>query len=475
MLFRILKNDLKQNKIINFVILLFLLLSSFLLITVFIVSSHLFKSIDSFSEKVKTPDFLQMHMGDIDIDKLIEFSDTQSNIKEYQILSFLNIDFNNIKVNGDEFKIKSQDNGFSYQSEKFDFLIDLNNEIVRPNIGEVYVPLVYLNSGYINEGDIISINTTNLKVVGGIRDSQMSSMLSTSKRFLVNEKDFYNLEDYGRKEYLIEFTLIDKADIERFQAKYLTSDLPSNGPTITYSIIRLINALTEGIVLVIMTIISILVILVSLLCINFTLSSQLEDDINVIGVFKAIGIKNKDIKKLYWSKYIFLALIASILGYILSLLFLPTFLKNIKLYYGLEKNQLSYFYGLIAISIIIFIMVINLIVFFRKINKLSPAKIISNINDKKNNRTIFKLRSMNILNTNLFMSVNKIVSRKKHFISFLLILIVLNFLIVLPKNIYNSMNSDSFTKYMGYGDGDLLIEFNEDYNINKAKKFIDSI
>ena len=37
-----------------------------------------------------------------------------------------------------------QDNGFSMQSQKFDYLLDLDGNIIKPAIGELYVPVSYM-------------------------------------------------------------------------------------------------------------------------------------------------------------------------------------------------------------------------------------------------------------------------------------------------------------------------------------------
>ena len=56
-------------------------------------------------------------------------------------------------------------------------------------------------------GDIMEIGTRKLTIAGFIRDSQMNSMMSSSKRFLVNETDYESIKGQGEEGYLIEFML----------------------------------------------------------------------------------------------------------------------------------------------------------------------------------------------------------------------------------------------------------------------------
>lgn len=75
------------------------------------------------------------------------------------------------------------------QGEKFDYLLDMNNVCPVVNEGEVYVPV------------------------------------------------------------LIEFLLKDNADTDSFATEYEKAELYSNGPAITKPLIRMINALSDGIMI----------------------------------------------------------------------------------------------------------------------------------------------------------------------------------------------------------------------------------
>ena len=81
-----------------------------------------------------------------------------------------------------------QDNGFSIQNEKFDYLLDLNGNIVNVSDGELYVPIAYMRDNTTNVGDKATISGKEFTVAGFLRDSTMNSSLSASKRFLVSEQ-----------------------------------------------------------------------------------------------------------------------------------------------------------------------------------------------------------------------------------------------------------------------------------------------
>ena len=149
MLKKIVLNDLKGSKLVSITIFSFILFASFVLSTVGIVAVNLNASINLFLEKSKAPHFLQMHMGDFDNERMDKFAQNNEYVLDYQALPFLNVDSSDIIINGERFSENSQDNGFSYQSENFDFLLDIDNSIIYPKEGEIYVPLVYFTNGNI--------------------------------------------------------------------------------------------------------------------------------------------------------------------------------------------------------------------------------------------------------------------------------------------------------------------------------------
>lgn len=54
--------------------------------------TNLTGAIDHLMEVAKTPDFLQMHAGDINTDELEEFALNRPEVTDYQIIRFLNLE-----------------------------------------------------------------------------------------------------------------------------------------------------------------------------------------------------------------------------------------------------------------------------------------------------------------------------------------------------------------------------------------------
>lgn len=407
MLNKIIRNDLKGSKLVSLTIFVFILFASFLLSTVAIIAVNLNSSVNLFMQNVKTPHFLQMHMGSFDCERMRHFAQNNEHVLDYQTMPFLNVDASDILVNGERFTENSQDNGFSWQSEHFDFLLDLDNQIIYPKKGEIYIPLVYYTKGILKTGDRVTIADQDFTVKGPIRDAQMSSMLASSKRFLIHPSDYEKIKSVGREEFLIEFLLKDPSSINAFQGEYANANLESNGPTITYSIIKLINSLTEGIIIAILFLIAFLIVIVSFLLIRLTLIAKIEDEFKTIGVLKAIGMRLSMIKKMYRAKYALIASLSSVFGLILSLVLSGFFLQNIRMFFGESENKTLAIISAVIASLFIFAIVMLFItVFLQRLKKLTPAAAINTgiVSDGVSSLKHFKLRKQNLLSQTRFLA-----------------------------------------------------------------------
>lgn len=471
-------NDIKKSKLISIAITAFIMLAAMLTSLAAILSVSLFTSINGMMENAVTPHFLQMHSGGIRMQQLLDFADKQGNVRDFQVASFLNIEGAEIAIGEDSLAGSIQDNGLSMQSERFDFLLGLDGKIIHPAEGEIYVPLYYMKKGQANIGDSVVIHGTRFTVAGFLRDSQMNASMISSKRFLVNQSDFEKIREFGKPEYLIEFRLTDPSAVSSFEQAYLSSGLPANGPpAITYSLFKMANAIDDGIMIAVLILISILVIIVGFLCIRFTLIAKVEDDYREIGVLKAIGLRTGNIKQLYVVKYGAIAGIACIVGFVLSLFLKEPFLENIRLYMGeSESSELGLVLGMLGALIIFFVVMLYVNGVLRRFKKISAAQAIrfGAPQEKTKATRGFRLSASRIISTNIFLGIKDVLSRKKLYVTMLLVLIISSFLMIVPQNIYNTISQRNFMTYMGIGECDMRIDIQQTDNIAvKTKELAD--
>ncbi|MCI9976276.1 ABC transporter permease [Clostridioides difficile] len=468
MLKRILLKDLTRNKVVTITLFIFILLASMLVSSSINIIVELTDSMTSLFQKSHAPHYVQMYSGKLQQKEIDKFSAKTPYIKKQQTSELLNVNGANIFLGN---KVENQansvlENSFTKQNDKFDFLLDMDNQIMQIKDGEIGVPVYYMKQSNLKIGDTIKIINGNFfmefTIKDFIRDSQMNPSLVTSKRFLISDNDWNTLKsNIGESEYLIEFILDDINKISEFETLYQSTKLPQTGTSVTYSIYKLLNSLSDGIVITIIILISILLITISILCLRFTLITTIEEDYREIGVMKAIGIKNGNIQNLYLIKYLLIASFASFLGYILSLFIGPLFTKNIYIYMGaIDKTIFSILVPFIG-SVLVFLSV----VFFCKVI-LKKFEKISVINALRGNRSTnsvkygfsFQIHKNKITNTNILLGLNEVFKKITVYGLLCFVYTICIFIMTVPTNFLNTIKSPEFITYMGAGKSDIRID-----------------
>lgn len=458
---KIIKNDIRKSKLITTMIMAFILVAAMLTALAVSLTVDLFGAIDNMLISAKSPHFMQMHTGNVDMKLLKNFADTNDSVKDYQVLEFLNIEGADIVIGHDSLVGSIQDNGLSVQSEKFDLLLNLNGEVIHPADGEIYVPIYYLQEGNLALGDTVDIHGISFTVAGFLRDSIMNAALVSSKRFLVSRADFERVREFGQLENLIEFRLAEGVSFPVFEAAYLNAGLPANGPpAITYTQVKMINGITDGIMIAVLVLVGVLAIIVVLLCIRFTLLAKIEEDYKEIGVLKAVGVRVSQIKKLYLAKYGAIAGVACALGFLASLPLQIPFIQNIRLYMGESGSPLPGLVcgllGAMVICGVVMLCVNGVLQRFRKISAVQAVRFGTPQEKPKSVRT-FRLSNNRLFSRNIFLGIKDTLSRKKLYATMLMVLVIASFIMIVPQNISSTISAESFITYMGMGICDVNI------------------
>ena len=438
-------NDFSANKLVTVSICIFMAASAMMLGLTTLLFGNLSTSIDRLIQEARTPDFLQMHAGEIDQEKIAAFSGQQNAVESMQISRFLNLQNSQITLSGHSLINSTQDNGLSCQNQEFDFLIDSENRKILPEPGEVYVPVCYKGEYDVQPGDMMQIGTEKLTVAGFLRDSQMNSMMASSKRFLVSKTDYERLMTLGSEEYLIEFKLKDGSDINAFATAYRDAGLPENGPTITYPLIKMMNALSDGMMILVIFLISIVVLFISVLCIRYLILTRLEKDKNEIGMLKAIGVSKKDIRGMYFTKYLLLSAVGSFTGMLAALLAAKPLGMQMRVLYG-EPENTDLIYLLMILGTLAAVGIILLSV-FRTLG----------IMEKMSAVDVLYGRGTPGKKKNLFLPIGIITAAAV-------------FMILVPMNMANTIEDPAFASYMGIGDSRIRIDIRQTDNFEKSEK-----
>ncbi|MDO4466055.1 MAG: FtsX-like permease family protein [Bacillota bacterium] len=447
MIQRLLKNDIQNQKLLSITTIFFMSISSLMIVLSISLFTTLWTSLSTLMEQAKTPDFLQMHTGEINVSQLEEFAKSHQEIINWQVLELSNLDNNEIYLGKTRLTGNTQDNSICVQSSSFDYLLDMNNQLPTVKDGEVYVPIAYKNQYNLDIYDTMQIGNTSLQIAGFIRDSQMNSMMASSKRFLVSATDYENLKSYGSKEYLIEYLLEEQSDMDSFHTNYFQQGLPSNGPTITKPLIKLMNALSDGLLILVLFLVGIAILSISLLCIRFITSLGVERDRKEAGLLKAIGLSKKEIRKLYFSKYVLFSSIGAIVG-LLGAWLIQVFLSaSIQELYGPSNQKQMIF----IVSILVCILVQGILLFsirliLSRLEKMSALEALRSQNDYR----LKKDRGQKLV--------------------LVLVSMVCVYLSFIPQNLSTTLASKEFVRYMGIGDAQIRIDMHQNENMEDSSK-----
>lgn len=471
---RLIKNDLKENKVSMLVIGLFLLLTLTLSFAATRLTVSLTSSIERFVETAKSPHLLQMQSGSVDRKRMQNFVQQHPEIASWQLTDFVNVEGSAIHINGQgSLQDSSQDNGFSSQNQNFDFLLDQNNQPAQPRPGQVYIPLYYYNSGKIKIGDQIKVGKLQLTVQGFIRDAQMNAGLVSSKRFLISQTDLQTLkkETFASNEKLIAFRVHKLSQISAIEQAYKNAELESNGPPmITYPTIKMINGFNDALVILVMGLLVVAIISITFLCMRFALLTKIQEELQQIAVMKVMGLPQSFISRVYLTKYYFCLALATIAGWGLSFSLSAPFKKQMALSMGQSPTPFySYLLEMLVallLCLLVFWLTARPLSSFKKMTPGQALRLASS-NSLTETRSTPKMGLPTIpLLDRPYLALKTILNHKKLYLTILLIVSLISLLILLPASLYSTVMDKNFIQYMGAGQSDVLVDISQTDDID---------
>ncbi|MBU3536348.1 ABC transporter permease, partial [Alkalihalobacillus clausii] len=469
MFLKMVRDDFRRNKIITAAVFLFIMFAVMLAASAVHNIAHLIPSMADLQKRAVPADITQMHSGEFvqeDIDRFTEAQREHIAMQETMVL--LTLDGSHIHFGDNQTMAGTvQDISFVVQNEKFDFILDLNNEKLDVMEGGVAVPIYFMEHYHLKIGDTITVKSgeypKDFVISDYARDYEMNASLTSSKRFVLNQADYdemYTMQA-GEREYLIEFKLTENGDSQAIQTAYIEAGLPANGPTVEGEVFLLFNALSDAAVALVIILISMLMIVIAFLCIRLTFLATMDEDVREIGIMKAIGISKREIRKVYLTKYRIMSVIAGLTGYLLSFFVVHLFNRNMRLYLSSDSaGILPYVLSFAAPVVIYFLIVMYCKSVLKRIDKVSAVEALrSNMTAPgKKQKYRFPLLHNRFFSLNYYMGFRDVWRRFKIYRLLLLIYIVSTFMAILPLHVYNTMNSPEFSTYMGIGKSDMRID-----------------
>ncbi|MGN1143382.1 MAG: FtsX-like permease family protein [Anaerovoracaceae bacterium] len=444
MMGRLLWNDIRSHKLLSLSTVIFMAASSLLISLAVVLFTGLLGSVDGLMIRAQTPDYLQMHAGEIQMEKIEAFAEEHPEIEKWQICAFLNLENSDLRLGTRSLAGSTQDNGFCTENKAFDYLLDMNDDCPAVQEGQVYVPVCYRSLYDVNIGDKMQVAGEELVVAGFIRDSQMSSMMASSKRFLVTQTDYDRLKGLGQEEYIIEFRLKENTDTDVFAAEYGRAGLYANGPAVTKPLIRMMNALSDGLMIFVILLVGIGVLLISLLCIHFITAIGVEQDRKEVGMLKALGVGNRSIRSLYFAKYILLAFFGMAAGFLGAEILKNPLSGKLRELYGVSEDGLPS----VVIAIVVCALIQGLILLYirhilKNFEKISALEALFSVKTQRKRAEIGQYAVIG------------------------LVAAACTILALVPQNLSSTISAPDFVTYMGIGDAQIRMDVRQSENIEE--------
>ena len=462
MFVNILKKDLKRKKVMNGVLFVFITLC-----TVFLASSvsNLFmttNALDYFEERAQLNDYFVL-AGDDELTSWLEEHENVDRFEVNQLINTANEGINRVlvEVDGEQRLLTSTGEGFGGDAfftrlpQDLNLPLDIDNNPIRPiNSGEIVLNFTEARHNGLDVGDLVHIeigdDIYSFEIVQLVKD------IMFFPRLFISDEDFTQLAE----------TL----DVNFYAYAIETNDLSAFTSSLnraTFTLATRANAdmfmnifMVDLMMMVILVIVGACLIAISFVVLRFAIVFTLQEDYKEIGIMKAIGLKNKDIKKVYLVKYLFLAIAGAGLGFMLSTPF-----SNLLTGEMAERIAFPEAGSMVWIQLASTVAVVVLIMTFclmstRKLNKFTAMQAIRSgeTGERFKRKNVMHLHRMKKMPSVVYLALNDILSNKKSYVTLLIVFTLGFVLAVMPLNATYTLAPETFAELMGLPESDFYLD-----------------
>lgn len=449
----------------NFILLVFVVLA-----TTFIAGSvHNLKvvinGLDYYFEKAGIGDFTicarsGKNTEKSDNDREIEdFLGGSKYVSGYNVDDMLILNQDNIEGIGDtEIDFNNYLCAISVEMSNQSFFDEDNIKIKEIPEGEVYLPRKMINEN-LKVGDSFYVQLKDEKkkftFAGIVKDALLGPDTMGMFRIVINQKDFQELIDKGefasQKIYQVDCKDEDAFSQEVSQCNFHTLFVDDVSLVRSMYVMDMVIAAT-------LLMVSLCLILISAIMLRFTIIFTINEDYKEIGIMKAIGIPDRSIRFLYVTKYFMISMAGAVIGYFLSIPFGQTMVEGVVKNIVVEDGSSSWFLSLV-ISILVAVAIAGFAFLSTgKIKKFTPMDAIrsGNNGERFQRKNILKLGRLRI-RPSTFLAVNDVLCELKKYIILVFVSIVGIWLVVMPINTINTLQSDEVSAWFGLAPCDFYI------------------
>ena len=168
-----------------------------------------------------------------------------------------------------------------------------------------------------------------------------------------------------------------------------------------------------------------------------------------IGVMKAIGIPNIQIRSLYIGKHLMMAVVGAGIGFFISIPFGAMLLKSVSENMVLGNSH-GYWINLMGALLVVFVIVLFAYLCTGKVKKASPVDAIRSgqTGERYKKKSIYRIGKSHF-SQSLYMAVNDIISSPRRFLTIILSFSICTLLVLMIVNTTQTMKSPNLVKTFG--------------------------
>lgn len=468
MFWRILAKDIRKRKSINVILFLFITLASVFLSSsvnnIMVVGS----AVNYYMDYANIPDISVVVTGKEEINQIEDWIENQAagvqNVDKESFVMMKDINIT-IKKNGKEqaFDSESLTVYLGSLGHEYARVYDENGESFSLQPGEIAVSRNILEQNKLKLGDSIILKEGSIQkkftIKLTIKDAAFGNEMSGMTRFIVNDSDFKQFLQEGKAE-LFNLFYVDLSGEKGHEAsakevQSFTKELSNQGySTLTNALTRSTYQLVysfDMIMAALLILIGICLILIAMLVLRFTLVFTIEEDYREIGIMKAIGFRQFDIKKIYLVKYLFLVVLGALLGLVISIPVSGFMVDSVAANMIMEDEGANLWLNVLCTLAIILLVLLFCYRCTHKMNKISAIAAIrgGQIGERYSRKAGIRLSKWGRLPVPFFLGLNDMMSHLRRYLILILTFCLSFILITVPLNTLNTMRSREMVEKFG--------------------------
>mgnify|MGYP002509460049 CR=1 FL=1 len=453
MWFEILKKDLAKQKGVNFILFLFITLS-----TIFFASSVsniclVMNGLDTYMEYANVSDVMAVFSKGEENERFEAWLNSRDEVTEYDHEKLCEIKAEDITIKRKDATDTLNTNGASLYLGKIGgkyakALDNMGNELALAQ-GEVAVTVGMMERNALHIGDTlefhISDQTFTYQISVQSKDIMYGNEMSGMTRFIFCEEDYDKMvsgstnggiEVYG-------FNTTNPRETINSMNQQALKFLANSFERSIYSLLYVFDMIITALLIVI----GFCLILISLMILRFSLSFTMEEKYREIGVMKAIGMRDFSIQKIYLAKYFAVVVAGTIVGFLISIPVGKKMMESVSKNMVLGDSTDAIGINLICSIVVILFVTGMCILFTGKLKKISAIEAIRSGDkgeryQKRKGLCLYKRKYMGTIS---FLGLNDILYNTKRYLVLFFTFCISFVLITVPLNTLTTIESDEMT------------------------------